>query len=196
MVRKNEIRDTSSRLYTIPDILHTHTLKQGDIDYYQKKLKAEGYKGDRFQRALSRWIYHRLEKNKEPRFYTKTLDAIRLFEAQKKGKIINLPSHRKKLPSNPPPTEKMSDFDGKRQERNEKLLLDFQKIIKMSKRIEITTVASLLELTLPELMKRLMEWVEQIPFKIDGNMLVVEDLSFFTDTIDDQFEQWSNKEKL
>lgn len=79
-------------------------------------------------------------------------------------------------------------------EIHETKLGKFKRIMNISRRIEIQTVAQMLHISTRELMENLLQWGEQIPFKIDGQVIIVDDLSSFTNAIDEQFDMWTEKE--
>nr|MDO8115093.1 hypothetical protein [Candidatus Sigynarchaeota archaeon] len=67
------------------------------------------------------------------------------------------------------------------------LLRKFQKIIKMASRVKKNDVAEALGLPDEELFVKLMDWSDQFPFKIDGDMIVVDDSAGFVNALDRQF---------
>jgi hypothetical protein len=77
---------------------------------------------------------------------------------------------------------------------DQEFLERFQKIMKMSKSIKKVEVAELLGIPETELLHRLLDWSEQLPFKIDGDMIIVEDISAFTAALDKQFSDWEDSE--
>ena len=74
------------------------------------------------------------------------------------------------------------------------LLKQFQKILKMSSRIKKSEVAKMLGIAEDALLHKLLEWNEKVPFKIDGEMIVVDDTKAFLAAIDQQFAEWGTKE--
>ena len=56
-------------------------------------------------------------------------------------------------------------------------------------------MAAVLGLTEIELIEKLIAWGREIPFKIDGDMIVVDDLANFTTAMDAQFDSWTRTEK-
>jgi len=73
---------------------------------------------------------------------------------------------------------------------NSELLQKFQKIIKMSSRVDLSRVAEALGLSEKDLFVKLMDWNERIPFKIEKGEIVVEDSARFVEAIDRQFAAW------
>lgn len=71
------------------------------------------------------------------------------------------------------------------------LFHEFERIIKMSKIIEIETVANMLNLSNGDLMQNLPKWAEKIPFKIENKFLKMDDYEF-SDNIDTQFKNWDD----
>jgi hypothetical protein len=78
---------------------------------------------------------------------------------------------------------------------NEKILLEkFRKILKMTQRVKKSEVAQGLGITESELFQKLIGWSDLLPFKIDDEMIIVDDISAFTEALDQQFNDWGNKE--
>jgi lysylphosphatidylglycerol synthetase-like protein (DUF2156 family) len=77
---------------------------------------------------------------------------------------------------------------------NPELLSRFQKIMKISQQISKKEVASALNLTQKQLLNKLIEWSD-LPFKINNEMIIVEDLGAFTSALDSQFADWEAKEE-
>jgi len=75
------------------------------------------------------------------------------------------------------------------------LLEKFKGVIAISQRIRKSEVAAVLGLTEIELIEKLIAWGREIPFKIDGDMIVVDDLANFTAAMDAQFDSWTRTEK-
>jgi hypothetical protein len=71
------------------------------------------------------------------------------------------------------------------------LLEKFRQLVNISQRIKKAEVAAVLGLTEIDLIHKLMEWGKDIPFKIDGDFIVIDSLTGVTDAIDAQFAQWS-----
>jgi hypothetical protein len=84
-----------------------------------------------------------------------------------------------------------SQFQNKRP-----LLAKFKNIFKKTNEILQSEVASKLGITERELSLKLFEWNDFFPFKIDGDMIVVEDISTFISAVDKKFVEWETKEKL
>ncbi len=74
------------------------------------------------------------------------------------------------------------------------ILRKFQNILKMSQRVKIEWVAKSLGLTHEALFEKLIEWGQLYPFKVDNDMIVVEDLKQFIDALDLQFKRWETGE--
>ncbi len=79
-------------------------------------------------------------------------------------------------------------------QKDKQLLEKFKKVLKVSNKIKQKQVAEFLEISEKELLKKLFEWGEILPFKIDDDLIVVEDMDDFVDQLDKQFEDWEDKE--
>jgi hypothetical protein len=69
-------------------------------------------------------------------------------------------------------------------EREQELLIKFKKLMQSSSKIQQDDCAKLLGLGNQEFSKKLLEWSELLPFKIDGNMIIVENISDFAFALD------------
>ena len=79
-------------------------------------------------------------------------------------------------------------------EVEKKLLKQFKEILNNNQEVAIDSLALDLGMSGKLAMTKLVQWHNSIPFEIDGNMLVVEDLSQFIDALDGQFDDWQDKE--
>jgi len=80
--------------------------------------------------------------------------------------------------------------------QEEKSMLEkFKRIIKISQEVEMEDVAESLKITEEQLFEKLIEWGEDLPFKIKGDLIVVENLSAFIGALDKQFEVWEERDK-
>jgi N-acetylneuraminic acid mutarotase len=78
----------------------------------------------------------------------------------------------------------------------EKIMLEkFEAILKMSQKVKIKNVAENLNVSDKILFERLIKWNKTIPFKIDNEMIVVENLTEFIGALDAQFDDWKEKEQ-
>ncbi len=75
------------------------------------------------------------------------------------------------------------------------LLEKFEKIIKMSQKVKISTVAKSLNITDDELFENLLKWNEKLPFKIFEDFIIVENLNLFIQSLDGQFADWEQEEQ-
>jgi hypothetical protein len=75
------------------------------------------------------------------------------------------------------------------------LLIKFQEIMKMVNEIKKTEVAELLGISEKDLLHNLFKWKERFPFKINGDMLVVDNISEFIGALDNQFNEWKINEE-
>jgi hypothetical protein len=80
-------------------------------------------------------------------------------------------------------------------DQGEQLLEKFIIIMKTNGTIEQSKVAKILSISENELSKKLMEWIEDFPFKIKGKMIKADNLSEFTNILDNKFDDWELKEK-
>ncbi len=74
------------------------------------------------------------------------------------------------------------------------LLIKFKKIVKMVQNVELDVIAGSLKLSKPDLFEKLIDWQDNIPFKLNGNLLVVDNLDGFANAIDDLFQDWKQNE--
>ena len=79
--------------------------------------------------------------------------------------------------------------------RNQELLYQFKNVMRISQRIKRKDVAQALCIPESELLKRLVYWGDQYPFKIDKDEIIVEDLSQFVSVLDNQFNEWDKREQ-
>jgi len=80
-------------------------------------------------------------------------------------------------------------------ENDDHILLEkFKAIMKMSHRIEISRVSRSLDISDDNLFEKLINWNQSIPFKIDKDIIIVEDFNAFADALDKQFDKWEKKE--
>jgi hypothetical protein len=79
--------------------------------------------------------------------------------------------------------------------KEEKIQLKkFKEILEMSQRVKIADIAKSLGMDYNDLFEKLLKWNKGIPFKIDGEMIVVEDMNTFIGALDQEFQQWENQE--
>lgn len=76
----------------------------------------------------------------------------------------------------------------------ETLLRKFQEILAVSHRVERSSVAEYLEISTKDLFRKLITWGKTLPFKIDGEFIVIEDAEDFTKVLERQFELWGEAE--
>ena len=73
---------------------------------------------------------------------------------------------------------------------NEKRMLEkFENILEMSDRVSIQQVAKSLAITEAQLFEMLIQWQDRLPFKIDGDMIEVEDSDDFSESIREQIAE-------
>lgn len=82
-------------------------------------------------------------------------------------------------------------------EFQEKQLLEkFQGVLKMANHVKVADVSSYLGLTSKELFEKLVKWGEFLPFKLEEDVLVVNDLQAFTAALNAEFAKWSSTETI
>jgi galactose oxidase-like protein len=74
------------------------------------------------------------------------------------------------------------------------LLEKFKAILNMSQKVDVSTVAENLEVSQKVLFTQLFKWNKVIPFKIDGEKIIVEDLNNFITALDNQFDEWQERD--
>ncbi len=72
------------------------------------------------------------------------------------------------------------------------ILQRFQKILAISQEVTIERVARSMKISEDELFDYLVEWGDMFPFKIRGDLIVIDDISAFTSALDLQFQEWEN----
>jgi len=77
-----------------------------------------------------------------------------------------------------------------------RLLQRFEQLLRVSQRIKKNEVAVFLELSDVDLLRKLVEWGQFLPFKIDGDMIVVDSIADFTSMLDAQFDAWDGSERV
>jgi hypothetical protein len=75
------------------------------------------------------------------------------------------------------------------------LLAKFKKAIQISQRIEMGSLATMLGIPKEQLLAYLLEWADQVDFKIDKDLIIVQDVDVFTSALDKAFAAWGDKEK-
>jgi Leucine-rich repeat (LRR) protein len=145
--------------------------------YRQKNLKNE------------RIVYHRRSVEENQRF----LYQQRLAEQKKKADLNRNLKERliieEQQKRNAWPQTQFGNYQPKQE-----LLHKFEKVLQISNRIKQTQAAKMLKLTEDELTMQLFEWSGKFPFKIEGDEIVVDDISLISKALDLQFEEWSEKE--
>ncbi len=86
-------------------------------------------------------------------------------------------------------------------ESDRDLLERMKSLIHVTKRVHVKDAAAMLDLDHVTFLKKVMAWGKTIPFKIDGDDIIVEDVAAVIESIDHQFSQWdstnvSKSEKL
>ncbi len=77
-------------------------------------------------------------------------------------------------------------------ESDRDLLERMKSLIHVTKRVHVKDAAAMLDLDPVTFLKKVMEWGKTIPFKIDGDDIVVEDITAVIDSIDQQFTRWES----
>jgi Galactose oxidase, central domain len=88
----------------------------------------------------------------------------------------------------------ISDPDAITPELEKQLLGKFKSILNMSQKVPVSSVADNLEVSEKVLFAQLIKWNKTIPFKIDGDMIVVDNLSDFVTALDGQFDEWQERD--
>ncbi len=75
-------------------------------------------------------------------------------------------------------------------QHSQQLLEKFGKIMKITAKVKLAMVATSLKLSPEDLFEYLVEWGnEQIPFKIEDDVIIVDNVSDFTQTLDRKFQE-------
>jgi hypothetical protein len=83
-----------------------------------------------------------------------------------------------------------------RMESDRDLLERMKSLIHVTKRVHIKDAAAMLDVDRVTFLKKVMEWCKTIPFKIDGDDIVVDDVAAVVESIDKQFSQWGMENGL
>ena len=75
------------------------------------------------------------------------------------------------------------------------LLRKFKDIIEVSREVKKAEIAKYLGITEELLFEKLISWGKDIPFKIKGDIIEIDNMNDFIDALDRQFGAWENKEK-
>ena len=76
------------------------------------------------------------------------------------------------------------------------LLRKFKDIIEVSREVKKVEIAKYLGITEELLFEKLIRWGKDMPFKIKGDLIEIDDMNEFVDALDRQFVAWEGKEKL
>ena len=82
---------------------------------------------------------------------------------------------------------------------DKELLEKFGKLMQISQKVKISDAALAMRISKADLLPQLLEWGNHFSFKIDNDIIVVEDLKSlnrFLEDLDGQFNDWDTKEKL
>jgi tetratricopeptide (TPR) repeat protein len=91
--------------------------------------------------------------------------------------------------------EKMLNHSEKKIQGNDfELLKKFQKILNMTQEVKKSEVAKSLGISEEILFEKLVEW-SHLGFKLKNDLIIVEDIFLFTESLDHQFGKWVEKEK-
>jgi len=72
------------------------------------------------------------------------------------------------------------------------LLERMKSLIAVTRRVHVKDAAAMLDLDHVTFLKKVMEWGKTIPFKIDGDDIVVDDIESTISSIDKQFARWES----
>ena len=81
------------------------------------------------------------------------------------------------------------DRIGRINENEKRMLEKFESILEMSDRVSLQQVAKSLAITEAQLFEMLIQWQDRLPFKIDGDMIEVEDADDFSQSIREQIAE-------
>jgi 3-keto-disaccharide hydrolase len=126
------------------------------------------------------------------------LISIGTGSAYKKNKIqqkSNIKSQKSLKTSKTTIKKELLQKNRTNQTIKEKILLEkFQKIINVSNRVKQAQIASNLGITQQELFNKVVAWGDTLPIKIEGDEIVVNDVSKFSGMLDKQFMEWEKLE--
>ena len=74
------------------------------------------------------------------------------------------------------------------------LLRKFKDIIEVSREVKKTEIAKYLGMSEELLFEKLIRWGKDMPFKIKGDLIEIDDMNEFVDALDRQFVAWESKE--
>jgi hypothetical protein len=75
------------------------------------------------------------------------------------------------------------------------LFVKFKRAIQISQRIEMGSLATMLGIPKEQLLAFLLDWSEQVHFKIDKDLIIVQDINETIMDLDKEFAAWDGKEK-
>ena len=76
-----------------------------------------------------------------------------------------------------------------------KLLKKFKSIMEISQRVALASVATSLKISEKQLFELLLRWKKSLPVKIDGDFILIDDLSEFMGALDQEFSNWDHHQK-
>ncbi|WP_371803156.1 hypothetical protein [Candidatus Lokiarchaeum ossiferum] len=85
--------------------------------------------------------------------------------------------------------------ESKNRVNEKKLLKKFKSIMEISQRISIESVATSLEVTEKQLFELLLKWKKSLPVIIDGDFILINDITEFVGALDQEFSDWDSHQK-
>jgi hypothetical protein len=79
---------------------------------------------------------------------------------------------------------------------NKEMLGKFKRVMSITNRIDQQDCAKMMKITRDLLLEKLFDWGPDLPFKIEGNDIVVNDVKKFQDGIDNLFSDCEDNEKF
>ena len=76
-----------------------------------------------------------------------------------------------------------------------KILKKFKNIMEISQRVSIESVATSLEVTEKQLFELLLKWKNSLPVIIDGDFILINDMTEFVGALDQEFSKWDSHQK-
>jgi hypothetical protein len=109
--------------------------------------------------------------------------------------LILLRRKRKREPKEKARSDIISNANAITPEFEVKMLKNFKELLNISQRVKVPSVADYLGVSEKILFNKLIEWNQKIPFKVNGDLIVVENLTEFLGALDNQFNEWQERDE-
>jgi hypothetical protein len=124
---------------------------------------------------------------------TITLITLILNFKNRKTIIKRKKSQNRLSPNLPTRQQAQIQYKIRKQQKEWILLQKFREILLISNKVSIQRLITWLNISEKELLDYLLEWKE-LGFKIENDIVIVDDLKNFRKALDEQFSEWQEKE--